>query len=267
MCLPENKIEQNSAHRGNFNFYDFHERWMLARKTSILSVVSISNSESDLSALDEEALLTLVSESDRSGVLRAVFDNSRKLGISLRRYLNRPLRIDEVEYLLSHGSLACVAGHWKNGSLTRPGCNFGKTIGSFYCLYIKDAVDGFVCGATLDIRHTRFQSLPSGDSLCEDVLLFENEYRHNPFGRLPEYLKPLLTAIESKVNENYGVNLKWCGLSEGVLHIQIWPGKTVACGASKRLLVSELQRQVSAVYPRLHIRDATPAGVLKEGGA
>jgi hypothetical protein len=145
-------------------------RWRKARVSALSSVMGAELSVSD--PYSEYELLKKIHEADRERALRAVFDYSRKLGLSLTKFLGLSWELDDLAEILPHLQLGCFSGAWnqKNGArvLERSGaCESLSASGSFGCDYWREALDGFVMGVGENERFTRHRSQGHQDASAQ----------------------------------------------------------------------------------------------------
>lgn len=206
-------------------------------------------------------------------VLRAVFDNSRKLGLSLAARLGVTFEIQDLQALLEAAAPPCLAGRWSGRErarvLERPGCGFALAAGPHACDYWREALDGLVMGLGDRERVVRHACARRGDGACIDVLFVEGGMEGKATGQTPAWAPlPDHMAIDLQEAAEYfrhktgiGVDLK--GVNEGVLHFRFEGSTDGRCapGAASTKYFSEL---VHARFPGLRLRDVTPQAVLSE---
>ncbi len=217
-----------------------------------------------------------MSPEQRDAVLRAVFEASRKLGLSAARFLGVSWEITDLAEVLSGLVVPCVGGAWRehNGArvLERNGCDLPKALGSLGCDYWREALDGLVMGVGENERLSRHQSAGHGDDGCLDVLFVEgfvvprvtsfvSEVSSGArFGPLPVGLVEGLHEVRTRF-ESMKIRLRLEGVSEGVLYYQLEAEEGVLCGAGGKLLHDSFARAVARVNSALTPKDIAPIAV------
>lgn len=199
----------------------------------------------------------------QEGILRLVFDHSRKLGASLARYSARVWSVFEITELLRDTRLACLTGSWRREtggalSLVRSGCPTGA--GRFACAYWREAVDGLVMGVGGEARFARHRSLGAGNDGCHDVFYDQRltEYR---LGQVPLEIESILLPVCRRLAES-GVNLEMHGYAESTLYYRL-AGKDIApCGTGRQLLLNAFYRKANAHFPGVKLVDSSPRAVM-----
>ncbi len=246
-----------------FNLSDFHRRWKSARATSIPGgKLCIEN------GADEPSLILSVSIEKREETLKAVFDQSRKLGQSLSKYLGLVFEASDLRHLLSDSQApGCFSGEWRfrsgTPSLLRSGCARPTEADSFYCDYFREALDGLVMGVTEDLRFARYQSCGHGDIECQDIL-FSDEDRHLAWFPVPENIRDSLASIRNGLLSSK-IELTLLGLNEGVLYYKMESPTGPPCGIGGKIVHEGFARDVVALYPLLKVKDVSPLAVLGNG--
>lgn len=248
---------------------DFQRRWLAARIAALRSVTG--EAAADVEAADEIGLLSRVPDAERDTVLRRVFDNSRKLGISVVRFLGLSWEVTDIAEVLGRCPTPCLGGRWSRTRtatvLERAGCEPVKAVGSFYCDYWREAVDGLVMGVGETERFARHASAGHGDPSCVDVF-FDDSLDHagaRPrHGMVPEKILLGLSGIKTRL-ERMKATLTFEGLSEGVLYYRLESSEGPLCGASGRLLHESITREAKNLFPGLLLKDASPLAVYGEG--
>lgn len=266
-----------------FKLAEFSSRWERARLAALRSALNPEVASSNGSALAGEfTLLQKVRPEQREALTRFVFDNSRKLGQSVSRYLGVSFELSDLSGLLRAIQVPCVGGQWRAHNaafvLERPGCNWGKELGSLACDYWREALDGLVMGVGENERLARHRSYGHGDVNCEDVLFVEEAPAPRVIGDTEENTTPAthrFGAVPPEVAVALGdacarfeamkVKLLLKGVSEGVLYYELKADEGVLCGAGGKLLHDSLAREMSQRLPHLTARDVAPLAVY--GGA
>lgn len=249
---------------------DFSKRWCNARKAAILAAIE---TQIDYSKdFSESDLLAAVPAEKREAVLRAVFDNSRKLGMSLARFLGLSAEARDFSLFLPSAGIPCFQGSWgtRNGAevLQRAGTACAReSMGSFGCDFWREALDGLVTGASEDLRLARHRSMGHGDAECVDVIFAEEGIGPKKGwhkGEVPIEWMPRLHTIVTKFAEQ-GVSVFWDGFSEGVLFYRMEAGAKPLCGAGGRLMHATLAEELRKLFPGVEAKDSSPLAVY--GGA
>jgi len=244
---------------------DFSQRWLRARKASIHSALGLPGSAE---GEDEKLLLQRVSPDLREAVLKAVFDLSRKLGVSLSRHLSLSLGAQDFADLLPLIASPCYSSPWRLHNeaqvATRAGCALIGGLGSFACDYWREALDGLVMGASDDVRLARHRSVGHGDADCVDVLFCDKGSGPKPGkhrGEVPVEYSQGLEVLARQFKEK-GIALRWEGYSEGVLFYRMEAGAKPLCGAGGQLMHDALKGEAKKFFPGLELRDGSPLAVI-----
>lgn len=248
-----------STHK-KFDAMEFHRRWRLARIAALRGIEG-----------DEEVNLLARVKTDRDSILRTVFDNSRKLGMSLVRYLGLSWELSDIQEVLSFSDAPCLHGTWSEKPfakvLHRPGCHVAKQVGSFYCDFWREAIDGLIMGVTEVERYARHESRGHGDPGCVDVFFEDRGLR---WGAVPKKISDGLGALQEKFRLRK-ILLTLEGFSEGILYYRLESlsespnSQAPLCGTGGRMLHEALAREVRGCFPGLMIQDASPLAVYGEG--
>lgn len=248
---------------------DLKNRWLRAREASFQKVFARYQSENEF--LSE---LNCINEEQFEELLKAVFLNSRNLGVSYQRAKNLTWeKSDFTSFARDLGS-PCLNGSWEQKIsahvLSREGCSGGKSAGQRYCQYWRESIDGFVVGISDEVGFVRNSSLSVGDGSCVDVFfdeessptgaLWNNIYK---WGALPEEIKMELDLIEQKFNE-MKIDLKFLGLSEKNLLYKLEPKEHLTCGSAGNIYRSHLEKLVKEKFPLFNLKDASPVAVYGE---
>ena len=217
---------------------------------------------------NELYLLKSLQIEKRDDVLRSVFNNSRKFGQSFVRYHNIVLETSDLRALLPKLKIPCLTGKWyrRDDALVREttGCFEALKLGSFYCDYWREAIDGLTMGITDDIFFARHASCRHGDERCLDVWFEENgeTTRASSKGALPDWAQQKLAIIADKFHSD-GIRVTFEGLSEGVLYCQITSSRSPSCrdqGSLEKLLANEIR----VIWPGVVLKNTTPLAVYGE---
>lgn len=255
--------DQPLFHDPRFEVTDFHLRWSRARRAALKNVLGTSSVGDEVS---EDLLIDRVEPSRHDELLRAVFDQSRRLGISLSRHLGLSLDIEDLENLLRTSGIGCFTGEWSHRPsvrlLRRPGCG-SREKNPLFCSYWREAADGLVMGAGEQERFVRHGNVLSGDPLCEDVLFLEEVSRpEGRLGRIPARFDAGLNQVRELFRSIYRMDLQFPGYADGVLYYLIRSDSAMACGPGASLLERTLQRKLEALQPGLRVQDASPRTIL-----
>lgn len=258
-----------------FDINDFHHRWKKARLAAIRQQVSLDDFQPIVGGdplRDEElALLLAVPDDLRSKVTKGVFDNSRKLGLNVTRYLGLSWEIDDIVEVLKAGGIHCCQGVWTAKAhahvLTRAGCPQVRIHGSFICDYWREALDGLVMGVGESERFVRHQSQGHKDASCVDVIFNDAQSPGDDllkWGKIPETMQFALDEICARFSA-FQVKLEWLGLKEGIIFYRLSSSAGPLCGTSGKLHHDKLRRDLHSVFPGLELADASPLAVYGEG--
>lgn len=258
-----------------FDLKEFQGKWKKARLSALMEVLG---DKSD-GISDEEILLKKVDTDTKEKVLRKVFDNSRRLGLSVSKFLGLSWEATDLADLLPHVHIPCFSYTWKKHNsafvLERAGCDFYSKMGSLGCDYWREALDGLVMGVGENERYARHRSIGHGDFECLDVL-FTEEFRPprvvgatdlaerkiigQKFGLIPvpmyESLKPIARHFKSMK-----ITLILEGLSEGILYYRLDAEEGVLCGAGGKLMHDTFSREMAKLHPNTAICDVEPLAV------
>lgn len=254
-----------------FNLIEFLEKWRQARISAIKQNIKVEY----ISALEagyEEYLLNFVAPDNQEKVLRGVFDNSRKLGLSLVKFLGISLELQDIKDILMRSSIPCAIGTWESRPhaqvLKRQGCSSAQKAGPFYCNYWREAFDGFTMGVGEQERYARHKSIPHGDDECLDIYFIDNpKEKDNKWGRVPDHMLSQLSEIQEQFEKNMQTKLILEGLSEGVLYFKLESlnKDNPVCGTGAKLLHESLIKKVKSKFPGLSLMDTSPLAVYGEG--
>lgn len=204
-----------------------------------------------------------------NALLRAVFDNSRKLGASLAESLGVTFEIQDMQSLLEAAAPPCLSGNWsirdRARVLERPGCAFAASAGSHACDYWREALDGLVTGLGDRERLARHACVRHGDRACVDVVFVEGSGSgpSPAWAPLPDHMAIDLQEAAEYFRRRTGIEVELKGVNEGVLHYRFAgpTGGGCAPGDVPARLFGEL---VHARFPGLRLLDSTPQAVLSD---
>lgn len=195
--------------------------------------------------------------------LRLLFDNTRKLGLSLVKYLGLTFELSDLIEILPSLKTTCFDGTWKphraSYVLERSGCELLKEQGSSACDYWREALDGLVMGLCDDERLARHQSCGHGDAVCTDVLFQDREsVRLAP---VPDKMIPKLDLIKACFASEE-VNLTFKGLLENTLFYELKTKGGMPCGSENQNWHEVFKVMLRSFLPGLKIQDASPLAVI-----
>ncbi len=248
-----------------FNLSQFLDRWSRARIGALKKTLGAQHLVSD----DENALLMKVKEQKLDDkALKLVFDHSRKLALSLVSFLGVVLELKDIEGILKASQSPCMTGKWTSRSesisvLERHGCEAHKSVGSLYCSFWREAIDGFVTGAGENERYARHASVGFGDSTCTDVFFVEHSVglKKLSLGSIPPQLKTSLDAAVEKLRA-MKIDVELHGYKEGTLFYMMKPFEGVLCGASGKIMEDAWNREVAKLGMNLKTKDISPQAVM-----
>jgi hypothetical protein len=259
-----------------FDILDFNLRWHKARVAALrVSHAFDSPLETSLSGsnLDQELrLLSELAEEEKERALRAVFDNSRKFGMSLSKFYRTSLELGDIQDIFSQLSIPCTQGEWNKRdravTVRRQGCPSQLKAGPFLCNWFREAIDGLIMGIGQEERFARHASVGHGDSECLDVYFTETltlNASQLRFAPVPPHIIAKLQPIQSSF-ENIGARLIFSGFSERTLFYKIESKDSKPlCGATGRLLHQRLYKLVHELFPDFRMQDLSPLAVYAEG--
>ena len=249
-----------------FSVQEFRRRWSAARISALRSVLAGNVFASQRN--EENLLLAAVLPEQRDEVLKAVFDFSRKLGVSLSRHLGLSLEVDDFAKLLPLVEAPCFSAAWKNHNdaivATRSICEAGKSLGALGCDYWREALDGLIMGASDEVRLARHLSAGHGDPECIDVLFADAGTGPQPgkhHGGIPATFTQGLQVLTRQFAER-GITLQWEGYSEGVLFYRVKAGANPLCGTGGQLIHDALKEEVQKFFSGIEARDGSPLAVI-----
>lgn len=250
-----------------FDLADFHRRWACARKAALTAALAVNFIGDEASESD---LVLRVEPAHHDALLRAVFDQSRKLGLSLSRGLRLSLQTGDLEDLFRTSGIRCFKGEWTRRRdvrvLRRAGCD-PEERSAIVCAYWREAADGLVMGAGEEERYVRHRNVVHGDSECEDVL-FSEEFADpsRRQGPIPRRLAAGLAQLQTLFRSVYRVDLLFLGYSDGALSYQLKSDAGAGCGPGARLLEQVLLRKLETLYPDLRAYEASPRAIFGGSG-
>ncbi len=240
---------------------DLSNRWTRARKAAASALVG--STKDDAPEIDVWAC---ASDVDQIELHRRLFENSAKLGDGFVRHFRRRIVLDDVpEILGSLGSPCMSGGTWTKIAdddafrFERPPCQQGCLAST--CDGWRESVDGLVIGLTGVLRHARIASAGHGQSKCVDIV-YSNPESALRFGDLPDEIIPTLESIQRFVRLFKGTDVRFLGISEGVLLYQL---DTSGCGDLRGNARELIEDNLRKKLPQYQVRELSPRPVLENG--
>src|SRR5690606_11414229 len=163
-------------------------------------------------------------EKRKDALFRGVFENTRKLALSLSRKLGLTFEVEDFQGLLGACGIPCVQGEWDTRPnarvLCRKGCAFGEKAGSQACDYWREALDGLVMGLGDRERLARHASVRHGDESCIDVFFTDTGNLRDgslAWGPVPEHMALELFETAEFFRHETGITVDLTGFREGDL--------------------------------------------------
>lgn len=286
-----------NAEAPQYDIGDFHQRWLKARVSAFGSVdpenqTGLGSGSIPTMALESgllarffstvgadsavgtegvaESEVVPVSEKQQDALLRGVFENSRKLALSLAKRLGVTFEVQDFHGLLESSGIPCFQGRWSQRPMARilgrKGCGFCVEAGPKACDYWREAVDGLVMGLGEKERMARHACVRHGDHACIDVFYTEatgGEGEDLAWGPVPEHMALDLFEATAYFQLKHKVTIDLKGFREGVLYFGFNSSTDALCGTSN-LLTQRFRDMVREKYPGLSLKDVTPQAVLGE---
>ncbi|MEW5742619.1 MAG: hypothetical protein AB1938_27125 [Myxococcota bacterium] len=241
---------------------ELSQRWSRARRAAATAVIGSVDGPAG-----EADVFACAAEVDEVEFHRRLFENSARLGQGFRRFHQRPaVSLEELPPLLQRLDSPCLSGaRWEARARalvgTRPPCRAGCDAAT--CDAWREAIDGLVVGLTGEGRFTRTASAGHGQERCVDVITSDPESPLR-YGELPDDLVPVLESVQRFVRLFKGADVRFLGVSEGVLLYQV---RTAECGDvrgnARRMIEETLGRRL----PHLRLRELSPRPVLDDSPA
>jgi len=249
-----------------FSVADFAKRWASARRAACLSFAESAREDADA--------LEAVPLDRRDDLLRAVFDNSRRLGESAVRRFGVAWELEDFPALLPSLGVPCFqfeAGPRASAYvIERPGCPEHRAGAGFVCDYWREALDGLVMGVGIDVFLARHSSRGNGGPRCLDVLYAEGRTRSRHAERAADRLAPAsetvvaLMASMARGTLSAQLEVQVEGMSEDVVHYRlVGSAEDVASPAAARLHQT-IAARLATLEPPLRALDVTPRPVFVE---
>lgn len=250
-----------------FNAADFAGRWRRARAAALAAAASPSGSLPEEAGDGEAGRVRALDPSAREEVSRRVALNSWKLGSSLAGQIGPVDDPERLADLLEAGGIPCASAVRSEEPgpglrLDRRRCQQSDAVGGgaeALCDFYRDALDGFVCGVSRQLRYGRRVSPGRGGEGCADVLYPASrpEARFEPVPpEVSEHLAAPLAAMRQR-----DVALRLLGLAENRLVVLAEAGRSTACGLGK-IYLDALAAHLAKAFPLLELVDATPRAVM-----
>lgn len=246
---------------------DLKDRWKRARCRAFKDVSPMNSSEDELLRS-----ISNLSDFDFENILKNVYLNSQKLGRSYQKAFGLSWeRQDFVRHLADLDS-PCGKGNWSDfvdaSSLVRAGCSGGKTFGSRFCQYWREAFDGLVTGLSEKERFVRHHSVMVGDSECLDVIYTENIAvsaelwkNHNKWGAIPSEIVTNLLKVEQKFRQ-MSAEITFLGIREKTLFYRIDSISGKTCGGGFSFVRAYLEKTLKEQFLDLAFKDVSPVSVF-----
>ena len=209
----------------------------------------------------------------KDDLLRAVFDNSRKLSLGFAKRFGLTFEINDLRSLLELSGIPCARGSWTEREnacvLTRNDCGFCRASGSYACDYWREAMDGLVMGLGEHERFVRHASVRHGDAECLDVFFNDTEKNRGDspaWGPVPEHMAVELFETSAYFQRTTGIPLELKGFREGTLFFEFGASTDPLCG-NGGLLSRRFDAMIKEKFPGLAVKDVTPQAVLGTTGA
>lgn len=195
-------------------------------------------------------------------LLREVGRNSWRLGRSVARSFGTVDEIEPLATLLAASGMPCAQGVRRTDDeisiCTRADCGTTAS-GTEICDFYREALDGFVCGASERLRFSRWRSAPRNRGRCGDVL-HSAERPDARFEPLPPEVHDHLAGPLERLGAK-GVGIELLGIAENRVYVRSETGRSAACGPGK-LYIDLLASHLAARFPDLELVDASPRAVM-----
>lgn len=241
---------------------DLRGRWERARRAAAQTLVGPVDAH-----VDELALVGCAAEVDEAGLHRQLFENSARLGEGFVRVEKRRVPLEVIPEVLEALAPPCLGrGRWEAAGegawrLVRPPCT--EQCERATCDAWREAIDGLVLGLTGGARHTRTSSVGHGQTQCIDLIYSDAE---NPlrYGEIEENLVPILESVQKFVRRFRGADVRFLGVSEGVLLYQF---DTSGCSGGRTPAQALVEQLLEKKLPHLKVRELSPRPVLDDAAA
>lgn len=252
-----------------FNPADFAGRWRRARASALAAAASRPGGLGEEVEGEEADRVRALDPSAREDLSRLVALSSWKLGSSLADRIGPVDDPERLAGLLEASGIPCALAirSEEPGSGLRldrlPCCAVQRREdeggAEALCDFYRDALDGFVCGVSRQLRYGRRVSPGRGGDRCADVLFPASrpEARFEPVPpEVSEHLAGPLAAMRQR-----DVALRLLGLAENRLVVLAEAGRSTACGLGK-IYLDALAAHLAKAFPFLELVDATPRAVM-----
>lgn len=240
---------------------DFDDRWKRARMAAQRKALGALTHE------NEELNLKAVSHEQREDLLRAVFENSKRLGESIRWHFGAEWEISDFYDVISKLDFQCFKGSWKTINegvvLERAGCDAERHCGSYACDYFKEAMEGLVLGVSNEVTFARHESRGHGSQDCKDLFLNCNADELT-FAPLTKELIAILEVVNGRMTGE-GVEVTSPGQAEGVLYYSWRIHRGESCRDVSSLVEKALTLALTESLVETKIKDITPRAIIGPG--
>lgn len=207
-------------------------------------------------------MLAEAAGADPPNFYRRLFENGVRLGEGFRRHHRQTVALDEIPDVLNQLGTRCLGGgRWQSAGarawrLERSPCV--TACSATLCDAWREAIDGLVSGLSSGARHARTASLGHGQARCVD-LVYEGPENPLRFGELENDLIASLESVQRFVRCFRGADVRFLGVSEGVLVYQFDCG---ACEAQAGPARQQLEQLLQRKLPHLRVCEISPRAVL-----
>lgn len=243
---------------------DLAARWRRARRAALQASVAPGSTDET-----EQDLLVRAFQEDRGGVLKRVFDNSLRLGVSFARYHGSEIPLGELPAVLPRLGAPCLSGRYRPCEeepaffLEQGGCGI-EALGPAACDWWREAIEGLVLGITGGIFYTRHASAGHGGGVCVGVLYMHPESPLR-FGPIPEVMRDATAGVTRTVRAFHSsLEVEFLGMSEGILFYRI---RRRGCGDTPLHAQSLVERGIHRHFPGVELREVTERSVLGTEGS
>lgn len=243
---------------------DFSVRWKRARLGAIRKFLQNEPPKDS----EELGLLENGSDGDLSELLKSVYYNSRKLGLSALSHYNLLWELSDLPGVFENTRIPCFFGEWSEEgtgrkTLRRFGCEAFKRCGSKACDFYREAVDGLLVGVGDEVRHVRHASLGHGDAACVDVF-FARRSGEPVYLPIPAEILIVLEPIRSQLEaEHVPLRVTFKGYAEGTVYAEVVLGRSgCSAGAEEADICLKLINAVREKLPHLNIQNSAPTSVF-----
>lgn len=249
---------------------DLANRWLKARLAGVAKATAV------VPKLESEVWSSLVQCDDEKyeEILKAVFLNSRNLGVSFQKAHHLVWDLADIQQHFGQLNSPCLQGAWSEAkaakTLRRSGCRDGASHGGRFCQYWREAIDGLVAGLCDEEHFVRHECINAGNEQCVDVFYEESKSisderwnNQNRWGTIPQDKRESLVQIEEKF-KSMKVDLQFLGSLEGRLFYKMTSKENLACGSGGGVLRTYMEKHVREVWAGIELQDASPVAVYGE---